>query len=69
MTKDLVIEFNKEIIKTNYTGNFVYIADSWNGQTDDNMYKELFENKCTFLQIPTHCTALIQPLDVYFFRF
>ena len=69
MTKDLVIEFNIEIIKTNYTGNFVYIADSWNGQTDDNMYKELFENKCTFLQIPPNCTALIQPLDVYFFRF
>lgn len=69
MTKELVNEFNIEIIKPYFKTNFVYIADSWSGQTNLEIYENIFENKCTFLRIPPRCTSLIQPLDVYFFRF
>lgn len=69
MTKELIYEFNSSFVKEYINGNFLYIADSWSGQTDSNMYYEIFGNNCNFLQIPPHCTSILQPLDVYFFRF
>ena len=69
LTKELVIQFNRELIKPLFNTEFIYIADSWSGQTDQEIYENIFERKCKFISIPPHCTSLIQPLDVYFFRF
>lgn len=69
MTKDLVIDFNQQIIQPLYQQKIVYIADSWSGQTNSEIYENIFGNQCEFLQIPPHCTSIVQPLDVYFFRF
>lgn len=59
MTKELVSEFNIEIIKLQFSTDFVYLVDSWNGHTDEEIYTTIFENQCKFLKIPPHCTSLI----------
>ena len=41
LTKDLVIEFNQELIKPLFNSEFIYIADSWNGQTDQEIYENV----------------------------
>lgn len=43
------------------------LLDCWTGSTDSSTYVALPQN-CTKLQIPSNTTALIQPLDIYFFR-
>ena len=52
---------------------FVFIIDSWGGQTDAPMHDELFEDSygeatCNLKIIPPKCTPLCQPCDVYFYR-
>ena len=52
---------------------FVFIIDSWGGQTDAPMHDELFEDSYdeatyTLKIIPPKCTPLCQPCDVYFYR-
>jgi hypothetical protein len=69
MTKELIVDFNNVVIKPHFNQEFVYIADSWTGHSDGDMYKEIFGKQCIFLKIPPHCTSLVQPLDVFFFRF
>lgn len=69
MTRELVIQFNNEIIKFYFPKEFVYIVDSWSGHKDLDMYNELFGDNCKLFTIPPHCTPIVQPLDVFFFRF
>ena len=69
LTKELVREFNTVFLKNYIQGNILYIADSWSGQTDSNLYKEIFGERCNFIQIPPHCTSVLQPLDVFFLDF
>ena len=52
---------------------FLLLIDSWGGQTKLEMYDEIFQDDdkmstCTVKVIPTKCTPLIQPCDVYFYR-
>ena len=69
MNKELVIEFNELVVKPNFVDKFLYIADSWSAQSDQELYYNIFGENCKLLIIPPHCTSLLQPLDVYFFRF
>ena len=41
LTKDLVIEFNQELIKCLFNSELIYIADSLNGQTDQEIYENV----------------------------
>jgi len=47
--------------------SFVLIHDSWTGQTDSSLYKDI-PNLVKRFQIPAKTTSFTQPLDVYFFR-
>ncbi|XP_026671179.1 uncharacterized protein LOC108627179 isoform X1 [Ceratina calcarata] len=52
---------------------FLLIIDSWDGQTNPVLYDELFQDDdgkvtCTLKVIPSKCTPLVQPCDVYFYR-
>ena len=53
--------------------NFIFITDSWGGQTDLAVFNEKFINEngertCQVEIIPPRCTPFCQPCDVYFFR-
>jgi len=52
---------------------FLFIVDSWGGQTNLEMYDTVFQDgdqmpTCTVKVIPPKCTPLVQPCDVYFYR-
>lgn len=52
---------------------FMLMVDSWTGQTNLEMYDEIFVDSeslptCTVKVIPGKCTSMCQPLDVYFYR-
>lgn len=52
---------------------FLLLIDSWGGQTNPQLYDELFQDAnrlptCTLKVIPPKCTPLVQPCDVYFYR-
>ena len=69
MDKNLVKQFNELLLKSYVTNDFVLILDSWNGHKDEKIYQSAFDNnECKLIVIPPHCTPLIQPLDVFWFR-
>ncbi|CAK9805826.1 hypothetical protein ANTPLA_LOCUS4678 [Anthophora plagiata] len=52
---------------------FLYILDSWGGQTKQELYDKKFKDSndlptCTLKVIPPKCTPICQPCDVYFHR-
>lgn len=74
LTKNHFHQFLNKVLMP-YTRNnaFLFIADSWGGQTDISSIKEVFTDSsgvCTASVeiIPPHCTPMCQPCDVYFFR-
>lgn len=74
LTTDLYKKFLTSVILTDVKKNkFLFIIDSWEGQTNPVLYDEIFENEkgevmCTLKIIPPKCTPLCQPCDVYFYR-
>lgn len=74
LTKDLYKQF-LETILVPYVKNekFMLIIDSWESQTDCTLHDYIFENDsgeatCNLKIIPSKCTSLCQPCDVYFYR-
>lgn len=55
------------------TKPFLYIIDSWSGQTSSVLRQMKFKDEgglptCTLSIIPPKCTPFCQPCDVYFYR-
>lgn len=74
LTKELYSKFLKRSLSPYVKKNkFLLIVDSWEGQIDPVLYDNIFEEKngkafCTIKVIPSKCTTLCQPCDVYFYR-
>lgn len=74
LTIKLYKEYLTDVLKPYVEANqFLLVIDSWTGQTNMDMYDELFVDDynmptCTVKVIPGKCTSLCQPLDVYFHR-
>lgn len=74
LTTSLYKDFSKKIIKPYVKEEkFLFLLDSWGGQTDISMYDEIFQDDeglptCSLKVIPPKCTPLVQPCDVYFYR-
>ena len=71
----VLLPFHHSSIILPYVGQerFVYIIDSWGGQTDLTLYDHMFVDErkactCTVKIIPFKCTPHCQPCDVYFYR-
>ena len=76
LTKYLYAEYLRKVVKPYVEENkFLLIVDSWGGQTGD-VYDDIFprdyvnsnNNNWTLAIIPSKCTPLVQPCDVYFYR-
>lgn len=74
LTTALYTDFLQKCLKT-YVGEnkFLLLIDSWGGQTNPEMYDEIFQDDenmptCSVKVIPPKCTPLVQPCDVYFYR-
>ncbi|XP_032673519.1 uncharacterized protein LOC116845214 [Odontomachus brunneus] len=74
LTTNIYKDFLKEILQP-YVKNekFLLIIDSWGGQTNSQIYDDIFVDdedipSCQIKIIPPKCTLLCQPCDVYFFR-
>lgn len=73
-TKQLYEEFLKSFILPYVKQKkFLFIIDSWGGQTDQLLYDHVFVDErkactCTIKVIPPKCTPICQPCDVYFYR-
>ncbi|XP_029662701.1 uncharacterized protein LOC115235213 isoform X2 [Formica exsecta] len=67
-------EFLKEMLAPYVRqGKFLLLIDSWDGQTNPALYDKIFLDDdgigtCTIKVIPSKCTSLCQPCDVYFYR-
>lgn len=74
LTTDLYKTFLTNIILPYVNNNnFLFIIDSWGGQTNPALHDEIFENgrgkpTCTLKIIPPKYPPLCQPCDVYFYR-
>jgi len=74
LTSELFTSFLKSTILPYVQNNdFLLLVDSWHGQTNIEIYDDIFTNKegnstCTLKIIPPKCTPLVQPCDVYFYR-
>jgi hypothetical protein len=74
LTTNLYINFLNKVIKPYVeNNNFLFIIDSWKGQTNKGLYDDRFVNDdldptCEIKVIPPGCTPLCQPCDVYFYR-
>jgi len=72
LTTSLYEYFLDNIIVKNMTEDFLYIIDSWGGQTNATTYSERFDKddspSCKLKIIPKKCTSLCQPLDTTFHR-
>jgi hypothetical protein len=70
LTKNLVKEFAKNIIKPNINQDFLLLVDSWPGHNKINIYNDVFPNiNCNLQIIPPGTTEEIQPADrVLFFQ-
>lgn len=74
LTTNLYKKFLTSIILPYVKNNkFLFIIDSWGGQTNPVLYDEIFQNEeeeatCMIKVIPPKCTPLCQPCDVYFYR-
>ncbi|XP_048509261.1 uncharacterized protein LOC125500394 [Athalia rosae] len=74
LTKDTYNLFLDKVLKPYVkTEPFLFIIDSWGGQSDVSMYDGKFVDEdgmptCSLKVIPPKCTPLCQPCDVYFYR-
>jgi len=73
LNKSLVKYFNEQIILKEMEEDFLYIIDSWGGQTDPDIYASIFGHKNHAPEaevhiIPEKCTPYCQPLDTTFHR-
>lgn len=74
LTKELHKEFLIRVLSPYVNKNkFLLIIDSCEGQTDPTLYDDIFEDEtgrasCTIKVIPSKCTLICQPCDVYFYR-
>jgi hypothetical protein len=70
LDKFLVKTFYNEVLKPEVKENFLILLDSWKAQLDPKLFEEVFNNGIipTVEQIPAHCTGMIQPLDVFYYR-
>lgn len=65
--------FVEKMVVPNVTKDFLYILDSWNGQTKIDSYTKFFGEQNDMPEInlkiiPEKCTPLAQPLDTTFHR-
>ncbi|XP_032679519.1 uncharacterized protein LOC116847972 [Odontomachus brunneus] len=74
LTTNIYKDFLKEILQP-YVKNeqFLLITDSWGDQTNSQIYDDIFVDdedipSCQIKIIPSKCTLLCQPCDVYFYR-
>ncbi|CAF5054149.1 unnamed protein product, partial [Rotaria sp. Silwood1] len=60
----------EKVLRPSVSDNCLLLLDSWSGQTDPDIYNEIFTGniKCEQLQISPKTIGDIQPLDQYFFR-
>nr|XP_034196479.1 uncharacterized protein LOC117612002 [Osmia lignaria] len=70
---DTYKQFLNDVIEPYVQKNpFLYITDSWAGQTNPALYEQFKDENeqptCTFKVIPPKCTSLCQPCDIYFYR-
>lgn len=74
LTTALYTKILTDVIKPYVQENkFLLLIDSWGGQTNPQLYDELFQDEeglptCSIKVIPPKCTPLVQPCDVYFYR-
>lgn len=74
LTTALYKKFLTDVMKPYVQENkFLLLIDSWGGQTNPQLYDELFQDEeglptCSIKVIPPKCTPLVQPCDVYFYR-
>ncbi|XP_032675579.1 uncharacterized protein LOC116846167 isoform X2 [Odontomachus brunneus] len=74
LTTHLYQQYLKLVVKP-YVGNnkFLFLVDAWGGQKNIQTYNEIFrddDNKptCNLQIIPSKCTPICHPCDVYFYR-
>ena len=73
LNTSLVKYFNEQIFRNEMDEDFLYILDSWSGQTNPDIYESIFgpENNAAKAEvhiIPEKCTPYCQPLDTTFHR-
>jgi hypothetical protein len=73
LNQSLVKYFNQEIILKEMKLDFLYIIDSWTGQTNEEIYESIFGEandapEAEVEIIPEKCTPYCQPLDTTFHR-
>lgn len=73
LNQSLVKYFNKQIILREMKQDFLYILDSWTGQTNFEIYESIFgavnnAPKAEVQLVPEKCTPFCQPLDTTFHR-
>ncbi len=66
LTKHLFREWC-EVILPEITERTLLFKDSWTGQSDQNMFIEIFGENLEVLTIPPKTTGKIQPLDLFVF--
>lgn len=65
MTTSHSLQFYEKVVQPNILDGGVLLLDSWGGQRAD-----LFEeNEIIIKTIPKNTTGMVQPCDVYFFRY
>lgn len=74
LTKELYKEFLTHTLSPYVDKNkFLLIIDSWKCQTDITLYDDIFKDEagratCNIKVVPSKCTVICQPCDVYFYR-
>lgn len=73
LSTSLTEYFVEKQVVPHVTKDFLYIVDSWPGQTNINIYSKFFgecndKPEITLKVIPQKCTPLAQPLDTTFHR-
>jgi len=72
LTSSIFSYFVEKVLKPSVNGDFIFIIDSWSGQTNRNIYDEHFgsegQHNCNLKIIPEKTTSICQPLDTTFHR-
>jgi hypothetical protein len=69
LTKNLVIQWAKDVYAPHVGKKTLLLMDSWSGQSPEDISTAVpADHQVTVMTIPKGATGIIQPLDVYFFR-